>query len=562
MKRYVVLVVLMVSVLPGCSSQQAQPDKPHILFLIADDQRADALGVAGNEHIQTPHLDALARSGVRFTNTYCMGGHHGAICAPSRAMLMSGKSLFNVYDRLNGVATMPRTFRDHGYLTFGTGKWHNEHEAFASSFEIGRKVMLGGMSDHFNVPVRDRLTDSTFTDSELQAFSTDLFADETIDFINTYAAGDDERPFFAYVSFTAPHDPRSPSSDYIGRYPDGSIPPPANFMPQHPFDNGNLIVRDEDLGPWPRTEEDISKQLSDYYGLITHIDARVGDILAALDANGLRDNTLVVYTADHGLAVGSHGLLGKQNLYEHSMKAPLIIAGPGLPENQVRDALVYLYDLFPTLSTYAGVPLPDGVEGEDLMPVIKGEEPGVRESIFLAYRDIQRAVRDQQWKLIRYPKIDHTQLFDLENDPHELTNLAEEPAHAETVTEMMALLQEWQQAKRDTVALTAAEIQPKEYTLSDYLRVSDPHQPEYTRARFFEDVMADPLRLMHYQILRAAWYEKKTVTIRRNYDTLYREAQQNVAQRDALFEILQDAQRAGIVQDLPDRATFDQWFLE
>ncbi len=562
MKRTLALLGLLLLCLGGCTPQADSPEAPNILFIISDDQRADALGVAGNPHIQTPYLDALAQEGVRFVNNYAMGGHHGAICAPSRAMLMSGKSLFNVYDRLNGVATMPQTFRENGYVTFGTGKWHNEREAFAEGFEIGKKVMLGGMSDHFSVPLRDLQSDGTFSEVKRDGFSTDLFADAAIDFINSYGAGDQAQPFFAYVSFTAPHDPRSPSPAYIGHYPDGSIPPPVNFMPRHPFDNGTLIIRDEFLGVWPRTEDDVRNQLSDYYGLITHIDARVGDMLAALEAHGLRENTLVVFTSDHGLAVGSHGLLGKQNLYEHSTKAPLILAGPGLPKNEVREALVYLYDLFPTLGAYAGLLIPEGVEGKDLSAVIAGEEAGVRQALFTAYRDIHRAIRDERWKLIRYPKLDHTQLFDLENDPHELNNLAGEPEHAEKVAEMMVLLRQWQEAKRDTVALTAPEIAPMAYDLSETLRHPDHHQPAYTMERFFEEVLAHPLRRMHYQIRRAATYEDKSVQIGGNFDRLFREAQQDRTRRDALYETLQTAQQAGIIDDLPDEATFEQWFLD
>ncbi|HWS01017.1 MAG TPA: sulfatase-like hydrolase/transferase, partial [Prolixibacteraceae bacterium] len=136
----------------GFSARSQVNARPSILFLFADDQRADALGCAGNPYIRTPHIDRLAKSGVRFTNGYVMGGHHGAICAPSRAMLLSGKSLFHVYDKLDGVETMPAYFAKHGYETFGTGKWHNGKSAFEASFQQGKNVMLGGMSDHYNVP--------------------------------------------------------------------------------------------------------------------------------------------------------------------------------------------------------------------------------------------------------------------------------------------------------------------------------------------------------------------------------------------------------------------------
>ena len=150
--------------------------KPNVLFLFADDQRADALGCSGNPYIRTPNIDKLAERGVRFSNSYVMGGHHGAICAPSRAMLMSGKSLFNVYDRLTGVETMPQHFSKNGYVTFGTGKWHNEKEAFEAAFQYAKNVFLGGMSDHFKVPARNLGKDGKLGEPEYLSFSTDLFA--------------------------------------------------------------------------------------------------------------------------------------------------------------------------------------------------------------------------------------------------------------------------------------------------------------------------------------------------------------------------------------------------
>ena len=134
--------------------QHEKRGNPNVLFLFADDQRADALGCSGNPYIKTPEYRQTGKKGVRFTNNYVMGGHHGAICAPSRAMLMSGKSLFHVYDVLDGVMTMPMYFGNHGYETFGTGKWHNGAKTFEASFQNGDNVFIGGMCDHYQVPCR------------------------------------------------------------------------------------------------------------------------------------------------------------------------------------------------------------------------------------------------------------------------------------------------------------------------------------------------------------------------------------------------------------------------
>ena len=466
----------------------AQAQKPNILFLFADDQRADALGISGNNYIRTPNIDNLAKSGVRFTSCYVMGGHHGAICAPSRAMLMSGKSLFHVYDKLEGVHTMPMHFAENGYETFGTGKWHNGAPTFEASFQKGKNVFIGGMSDHYKVPCRDLDSGRKLSSPVTKGYSTDLFAGAAIDFINDYATGKKENPFFCYVAFTAPHDPRSPRKDYIGMYSPESIPVPGNFKKLHPFAFDQLDVRDENLAPWPRTPEIIQESLADYYALISHLDARIGDIIATLKKDGLFDNTIIVYAADNGLAIGSHGLIGKQDVYEHSTKVPLIICGPGIPKEKVSNALVYLYDLFPTLSDLCKLPVPSGIDGKDLAPVVRGESEGVRDALYTAYRNTARAVRTKEWKIIYYPQRDYTQLFNLEKDPLEINNLAKLPESKPKIEEMMTLLHKLYVANDDTASLNPKTILPLEYDYTILHQQPDEWQPEYTLNKYFKGV--------------------------------------------------------------------------
>jgi arylsulfatase A-like enzyme len=476
----------------GCSGDAGkgrvlEQDHPNILFLLADDQRADALSCAGNPYIQTPNIDRLAASGVRFSNAYVMGGHHGAISAPSRAMLLTGNSLFHVYDKLAGETTMPMYFAQNGYTTFGTGKWHNEKSAFEASFQQGRNVYLGGMANHYSIPLRDLDSSGQLTAPVEKGFSTDCFADAAIGFLNEYAEGERKQPFFCYVAFTVPHDPYSPRADFIDRYPAGSVPLPGNFIPLHPFQFDHLTVRDENLTGWPRKPEVIQQILADYYGLVSHLDQRIGDIVKTLKKQGLYRNTLIVYAADNGLAIGSHGLLGKQNLYEHSMKVPLIIAGPGIPKGKVRDALVYLFDLFPTLSAECSLPAPENIDGTSLSEVINGTSPGPRNSLFTAYRHTVRAVRTSQWKLIRYPERDYTQLFDLVKDPLELDNLAADPTFRPRVDSLMNLLRQWQITVQDTAPLKAKVLLPMEYDPSTLVRKPDQWQPEYTLKKYFSN---------------------------------------------------------------------------
>lgn len=466
-------------------TQKAEPQKPNVLFLFADDQRAETLGIAGNPYIQTPTLDQLAKEGTRFTNAYVMGGNHGAICMASRAMLFSGQNLFKVYDRLKGVQTMTMDFANAGYTTFGTGKWHNEKEAFEASFQQANNVYLGGMANHYEIDLRNYGPDGKLGEPTKKGYSTEVFAQSAVDFIQSQK--DSDNPFFCYVAFTVPHDPYSPEGNYINYYPDGTLPLPGNYMPYHPFEFDQLTVRDENLTGWPRRPEVIQMILSDYYALITHLDTQVAKILNALRESGKLENTIIVYAADNGLAVGSHGLLGKQSLYEHSMKVPLIIKGPGIPSNQELDAFAYIHDLYPTLADLAGLPARDDVDGKSLVPVIYGEKESVRDALFTAYRHTVRAVRTNKWKLIRYPERDHTQLFDLEHDPLELNNLAENPNFSSEKDQLLSLLQDHQKSVGDTLSLTAAVIKPMGYDPDTLKRKPDQWQPEYTLKRYFDE---------------------------------------------------------------------------
>jgi len=460
------------------------PDRPNVLFLFADDQRSDAIGAYDNPYIQTPHIDSLVESGYSFRSNYCMGSIHGAVCQPSRAMLMSGRSLYRVPMNLKDVRTLPVALAERGYKTFGTGKWHNGGESFLRSFQGGKSVMLGGMSNHLAVPIRDVLADGSFSEVRTgDGFSSELFADAAIEFLMDQK--DSEQPFFAYVAFTAPHDPRQPPLAMRQAYYDKRPPLPPNYLPQHPFHNGWMVGRDEVLAGWPRTPEVISDQLCEYYGLITHLDTQVGRILAALEASGQASKTVVIYTADHGLAVGSHGLLGKQSVYEHSMGAPLVLAGPGIPQGE-SDALTYLFDLYPTLCALTTAEGDASVEGQDLGPLWRGERDSVRSSLFLTYEDKMRSVRDARFKLIRYPLIDHLQLFDLELDPHEIVDLAREPGHQGHVERLWKELERWQELTEDPHPLTLAEPLEMDIDLQGRARKADRHQPQWIVDKYFE----------------------------------------------------------------------------
>ena len=469
--------------LAGPLAFHAQPlqraAQPNILFLFADDQRADTIAAHGNQHIRTPNLDDLARRGFSFRANYVFGGNNAAVCVPSRAMLMSGKTWFRIdAPTLNGTRLMPEILGEHGFVTFGTGKWHNGQASWLRAFQRGKNVMFGGMSDHTRVPVRDRGPDGLLTAERTgEKFSSQLFADSAIEFLQNH---DGAKPFFAYVAFTAPHDPRQPPEAYREMYYRNLPPSPSNFLPQLPFDNGMMKdLRDENLAAWPRTEAVIRDQLAEYYGLITHMDEQIGRILAALQASGQAGNTIVMFAADNGLALGSHGLLGKQSVFEHSMRTPFIVVGPGIPAGQSTGAFTYLLDIFPTLFDTLGIEPPGDLEGESLRPLWEGRKTRVRDSVFLPFLGIQRAVRDDRWKLIAYPQIGHLQLFDLQTDPNETTDVLAGPDAAAQVPRLQALMKQWQSRVGDALELPVSDRAPARIDLTGQSRKPDQFQPDW-----------------------------------------------------------------------------------
>ena len=458
--------------------------KYNFLFLLADDQRADSIHAYGNNYIQTPNLDKLIARGFSFRQNYCLGSNGGAVCVPSRAMINSGRSYFNVDSKITGVKIMPELLRENGYTTFATGKWHNKEESFLRGFEKGKALYFGGMADHTKVPVVDLGPEGNFINKRVgENFSSELFTNAAIEFLENHKG---DKPFYAYVAYTAPHDPRNPPMKYRQMYYRNRPPLPKNFKPQHPFDNGHMVGRDESLAPWPRTEDVIRDQLAEYYGLVTHLDEHIGRVTKALRKSRHADNTIIIYAADHGLALGSHGLLGKQSIYEHSMGCPLVFAGPGIPKGGSTKAFSYLLDIFPTVCGLTGLQDPPGIEGKDLRPIWEGRADGVRDSVFLSFSKIQRSVRDERWKLIRYPQINHTQLFDLKNDPDELNNLADEPSQAGQVKQMLQKLKQWQQKVGDDLPLTVANPKPKEIDLTGRQRKPDRWQPDWIVRKYFE----------------------------------------------------------------------------
>lgn len=439
--------------------------RPNFLFIIADDHRHSAIGALGIEAVHTPTFDQLLAEGTGFTQTHIMGSTSGAVCMPSRGMLMSGQHLFDTPDPLPDYAPLlPELLWAQGYSTFATGKWHNRSGSFARCFAGGGKIFFGGMSDQYAVPVQDFDPSGVYAAEDsfiADGFSTTVFAEEMIGFLESQASA--AQPFFAYFSLTSPHDPRTPPAPYDSMYDPAAIELPPNYAPEHPFDIGVRDIRDELLAGYPRGENEIRQHIADYYGMISHQDMEIGRILAALSANGLSENTIVVYTADHGLGVGQHGLMGKQNLYDHSMRIPLIMRGPGIAAGARCDARLYLHDLYPTLLERAGVPVPASCAGQSINSLLDGSRDSHRDVVFSAYQSLfghpggapyQRSIKDQRHKLIltMVDGAETWQLFDLKADPWETHDLVDSADHAEIVARLRETLRLQQRQVKDPVA--------------------------------------------------------------------------------------------------------------
>ena len=440
---------------------QQPAKKPNVLVILTDDQRFDTLHAVNNPDIRTPNMDRLVARGIAFTQAHIMGGSIQAVCAPSRGMMLTGQTLFHVTDtiifpnpaRARPFDLYPELFRKAGYTTFATGKWHNGPVLFQRCFADGDNIFFGGMADHLHTPVYHFDPSGKYEARKMREapkFSSEAFTDSAVGFLKRQKNA--TKPFLLYLAYTAPHDPRMAPSRFKDFYPAGTMKVPENFLPRHPFDNGELKVRDELLAPFPRTRQNVQDQLSDYYAMITEVDEQIGRVIDALEASGHGGDTVVVFAGDNGLAVGQHGLMGKQNLYDHSVRVPLVIGGPGLARNTRRDDLCYISDMAPTLLELAGLPIPKTMETQSL--VGRAQK---RDSLFFAYRNVQRGIRTDRYKLIQYNAsgVKNTQLFDLFNDPLERVNLAADGKHHTEVRELNGMLKAWMRKIDDPVDLDA-----------------------------------------------------------------------------------------------------------
>ncbi|HLU93972.1 MAG TPA: sulfatase-like hydrolase/transferase [Membranihabitans sp.] len=477
------LIIFPFILLSGCVSS---PDnfgaevKPNIVLILADDMTHEAIRATGNNVIHTPNLDRLVRGGTTFNHAYNMGGWNGAICVASRSMLISGRYLWrareiasqwNKKDTSALDQTWGKLMEWAGYDTYMTGKWHVNVPAdyvFQTAKHIrpgmpadswgkggGNKAVVnairsGGdvaasMPVGYNRPLSPDDDSWSPTDTlqggywEGGKHWSEVVRDDALEFIQT--ASSKSNPFFMYLAFNAPHDPRQAPRKYLEMYQIDDIPVPLNFLPEYPYkDDIGLgpALRDEALAPFPRTIYAVQKHRQEYYAIISHLDTQIGKILDALEESGKADNTYIFFTADHGLAVGHHGLIGKQNMYDHSLRVPLMVVGPGVPQGEVRQQRVYLQDIMATSLELGHVVKPDYVEFESFLDILKDSKAeSAHSSIYGAYIDLQRMIRKGDYKLIVYPNINKIRLYNVKEDPHEMKDLAGQGNYRGKVRELL-----------------------------------------------------------------------------------------------------------------------------
>ncbi|MFV1964252.1 MAG: sulfatase-like hydrolase/transferase [Pirellulaceae bacterium] len=475
--RFTVALVLALFYLPAFSHPAAAASRPNILFIIVDDQSPFDLKVYDAKSVlQTPNIDRLAAEGMVFDGAHHMGSFSGAVCTPSRHMVMSGRTVWHLPNAKGAIAaglcpphlernTMAAVFNRAGYDTMRTCKKGNSYEAANAQFTVRHDASKRGGTDE---------TGSAW------------HAEQVLHYLEQREASKDTDPFLIYYGFSHPHDTRDGKPELLAKYgavnhtDKNTLPPahpkqpalPVNYLPAHPFHHGHPRLRDEVAvsGVWKnRDERTIRNELGREFACSENIDIQIGRVLEQLKAMGELNNTYIFYTSDHGIAIGRHGLQGKQNLYEHTWRVPFIVKGPGIEPGMRVKGNIYLLDALATLCDLTGIEIPESNEGISFKPVLEGKQQTVREVLYGVYnggtKPGMRCAKQGDWKLIKYDvmegKVRETQLFNLAENPDEFIeqhhdpkvlaltgthptrnqlNLANDPRYAAKLEEMEDLL--------------------------------------------------------------------------------------------------------------------------
>lgn len=457
--------------------------KPNIIIVITDQQRFDTIAAGGFPYMKTPNLDRMVREGTYFRQTYVTSPS----CAPSRASLFTG-----VYPHTNGVFrndepwafSWVQLMADAGYRCVNVGKMHTS--PFEDSFGFHERHVVENKdratprlpffldqwdkaiwTRGFEKPSRVTYRRRGDYRSSLGAFvwnlPEDLHSDNFVSglaqmWLDTYTGNE---PFFLQIGIPGPHPPYDPTQEFLDMYADAELPEP--------------ILSDEDIATQPTalkvlrdqhlavdhdavvhlaepTREQTRRQRQHYFANVSMIDAQMGKLIEAVTRRGVLDDTIIIFTSDHGDSLNDHGHSQKWSMYEHSVRVPAIVWAPGrVAEGRAVDDLVSLFDFAPTVLDMAGVPVPDWMEAQSLMPYLRGEECEPRRYVFSEHAGdrifsgttFMTMIRSRRHKLVHFVDSDEGQLFDMDDDPTEVNNLWSNPAHQAVKQELINAILAW-----------------------------------------------------------------------------------------------------------------------
>jgi len=436
------------------------PEKTNIVFVLTDDQGIWAAGCYGNPEIRTPNIDRLAETGVRFENFFTTI----PVCSASRASFLTGRipSQHGVHDFISGRGndgpdshtfldeeiTYTDVLAENGWTCGHSGKWHLGNALKPEHGFTHWYAHPQGAGKYIDMEmIRDGKREVA------KGYVTNAITDDALNFIDDH--GNDDKPFYLSVNYTAPHSPwTGHPRDIVDSYDDCPFescpqeePHPWAIIPKetHPDEaDSTTLGLSDNLGN--------RESLKGYFAAVTAMDLDVGRIIDKIETLGLRDNTLIVFAADNGYSCGHHGFWGKGNgtypinMYENSIKVPFVASHPGvIPSGMVQSAMVASHDFLPTLLEYVNLPLPDtNLPGESFLPALKEEQTPGRDSVCI-YDEYGycRMIRTREWKYVHRYKDFANELYDLVNDPDERQNLADDPAQADRIKEMREQMEAW-----------------------------------------------------------------------------------------------------------------------
>lgn len=452
----------------------APASRPNILLLLPDQMRGSAMGIAGNPDVQSPNIDRLAREGVRFKRTYA----NVPVCCPARAILLTG-----TYPHVNGMVandlrlresevTIAEILRDAGYRTGFIGKWHLDGGPRDPGFvppgprRQGFEFWAAYECHHQHfLPWYFRDTPEMIL---VRKFEPEASCDFAVEFLKSQPR---DKPFFLTVQMGPPHDPYGAPDEYLKRYDPAKLTLPKNWRPNSENSPGGNAIppkyRRPDMPGGTYVKTGGREEIAAYYAAITAIDDQVGRLLATLKETGQDENTIILFTSDHGDMLGSHGMRRKRKPHEESAGIPGLVRWPArIPAGRTVDTLFSHIDMPATLLGLAGLPVPKNFQGADLSRVALGETTAgpdaVLLQIFVPYNPDQiatpwRGLITQRYTYARYETAPWV-LFDNQADPAQMTNLAQDPAHAALCAELDARLAKLMAEKRDAWSHNSPEL--------------------------------------------------------------------------------------------------------